>query len=786
MLRRTLHLLLFVLVSVVAAAQAGLTGYEYWLDSDYGTRQTGTGSSEDISLSISLSDLSPGIHYLNFRGRNSDNEWSSIYRYLFYISTKEGGDMTRYESWLDNDYAHRTQASHAEEVISQTVNINGLEAGIHYYNVRSQNALGEWSSIYRYLFFISTKEGGDMTRYESWLDNDYAHRTQASHADELISQAVDISGLEAGVHYYNVRSQNALGEWSSIYRYLFLVPEQSDLKLQAIEYWLDDDTAHATRVVTNEEIVELNIAINQLSPGVHYLNYRLQDSTGAWGFENGMEFNIEELETVATPFISHEGNRIVISTSTPQATIYYTLDGTEPDSSSLVYDGSFEVTRNCTIKAIAMRENYYPSEIDSLLVDWFKVESIRFEQNGEYLTMTTPTPEATIFYSMTYTESQVTQTPTEPVRNGYVLHMPYSCTVYAYAIKDGYENSDTVHFVYTEPIAEYAYDGYTLRVSGEGRVSPVLSKLGNEASETLCAIIWDVNTPLTEELLQGITNPNLLIYVTDASLASAYRDNVIVNGQAKYIKLKDTGSGNCNFYCPQTFTAEMVSYTREFSQKTQVGVSRGWETLALPFTVQAITHEMNATLKPFGAEGNGKPFWLRRLGSSGLTQATRIEANVPYIISMPNNSEAYPAEYNQAGKVAFSAENVTIPVTEPVILAMEDSTIIMVPVFQRVSRSSDVWAINIGEMRGQYLEGSVFERDYRDVRPFEAYIVHKSNSPASHFIPIMDIGGTTGIDVIENDTQRIENWYLLDGRKVQEQPKKKGVYISGKRKVIVR
>ena len=89
-------------------------------------------------------------------------------------------------------------------------------------------------------------------------------------------------------------------------------------------------------------------------------------------------------------------------------------------------------------------------------------------------------------------------------------------------------------------------------------------------------------------------------------------------------------------------------------------------------------------------------------------------------------------------------------------------------------------------MRGQYLEGSVFERDYRDVRPFEAYIVHKSNSPAPHFLPIMDIGGTTGIDAVEGNAQRIENWYLLDGRKVREQPKRKGVYISGKRKVVVR
>ena len=291
---------------------------------------------------------------------------------------------------------------------------------------------------------------------------------------------------------------------------------------------------------------------------------------------------------------------------------------------------------------------------------------------------------------------------------------------------------------------------------------------------------------IPDSIYAQIDNPNLQVYVNDASLAPSNVTNVVVAGLAKNIVLTDTKEGNNNFYCPQAFTAEMVNYTREFSQKTQIRVSRGWESIALPFTIQNITHEKNATLKPFGAEGNGKPFWLRQLGNNGLMRATKIEANVPYLISMPNNNEAYPAEYNQAGKVTFSAENVTIPTTIPVTLSLADSTLSMVPSFQRIGMSADIWAINVGEVRRAYYEGSVFERNYREVHPFEAYTVHKSNVPAPRFIAIMDIGGTTGIETIESDMLNIENWYSLDGRKLQKQPKQKGVYISGKRKVVVK
>ena len=295
------------------------------------------------------------------------------------------------------------------------------------------------------------------------------------------------------------------------------------------------------------------------------------------------------------------------------------------------------------------------------------------------------------------------------------------------------------------------------------------------------------NAAIPEGEYAKINNPNLLVYVNDASLAPSNITNVVINGFAKNIVLVDAKEGNNNFFAPEAFKAEMVNYTREFRQETTVGVSRGWESIALPFNVQTITHEKWGAIAPFNNNQSSKHFWLRQLGENGLFSATKIEANVPYVISMPNDAATYPEEFLLAGKVTFSAENVTIPATEPVILALADSTIKMVPTFLRVDRSPDVWAINVGVVRGQYYEGSVFEREYREVRPFESYTVHRGNSPAPRFVPINDImNGTTGIENIETGNLDTERYYDLNGRKLQGKPKTKGVYITNGRKIVIK
>ena len=311
---------------------------------------------------------------------------------------------------------------------------------------------------------------------------------------------------------------------------------------------------------------------------------------------------------------------------------------------------------------------------------------------------------------------------------------------------------------------------------------------GAFADSELAAIVWHPAVALKDEDVAAIGNPNLLLYVNDAALAPQGVQNVVVGDFAKTIVLTDVSEGNGDFYCPREFKAEMITYSHEYRQQTEVGVARGWESIALPFTVQTIVHETNGEIAPFGSGASNKHFWLRRLGANGLVGAQQIEANVPYIISMPN-SDAYSAEFNQAGRVTFSSQNVTVPVTELVPTAYNDSSIVMMPAMQRQDKSSSVWAINVGESRDKYFEGSVFERDYRVVRPFEAYTVHRGDGAAPRFVPIVDMadGGVTGIEDLTPSLSKGEGtWYDLSGRKLQQRPTQKGVYILDGRKTVVK
>ena len=304
----------------------------------------------------------------------------------------------------------------------------------------------------------------------------------------------------------------------------------------------------------------------------------------------------------------------------------------------------------------------------------------------------------------------------------------------------------------------------------------------------LAAIVaGNINIPAEE--YEKVGNPNLLVYVNEPSLAPEGIQNVVINGVAQEIILTDVTSGNNNWYCPQEFIAEKISYARNFKQQTQVGISRGWESIALPFNVQTITHETQGQIIPFGAQGNGKRFWLRGYSENGLYSAPAIQANNPYIISMPNNTVVYYNEYNLNGRVTFAASNTVVPATPTAAnMTITRGNISMAANYVLTEQSDLVYAINVGQPRDHYAEGSVFARGLRDVRPFEAYTIHTDvNGSRPNYIRIapQDRNNSTGIETIKSDTAE-GFWYSLDGRKMYSEPKSKGVYIQNGKKIIVR
>lgn len=59
---------------------------------------------------------------------------------------------------------------------------------------------------------------------------------------------------------------------------------------------------------------------------------------------------------VATPVIALTGNSVTITCATTGATIFYTLDGSTPTSSSSQYSSAFTLESSCTIKAMAIKD----------------------------------------------------------------------------------------------------------------------------------------------------------------------------------------------------------------------------------------------------------------------------------------------------------------------------------------------------------------------------------------------------------------------------------------------
>jgi hypothetical protein len=75
--------------------------------------------------------------------------------------------------------------------------------------------------------------------------------------------------------------------------------------------------------------------------------------------------------TAATPGISPNGGSltgaqtVALSCATPGSTMYYTLDGSTPTTSSTLYAGPFAVGVSLTVKAIAVAGGYQPSAVAS-------------------------------------------------------------------------------------------------------------------------------------------------------------------------------------------------------------------------------------------------------------------------------------------------------------------------------------------------------------------------------------------------------------------------------------
>ena len=187
------------------------------------------------------------------------------------------------------------------------------------------------------------------------------------------------------------------------------------------------------------------------------------------------------------------------------------------------------------------------------------------------------------------------------------------------------------------------------------------------------SIVWKSNAKMPNTAFQNLNYKlkNMLLYVNHDSIAPhEFSNKVLMKADGDSMKISKLVLHEASeFYCPIQFQADSVFFTHKFTMKTPLAKDKtahgqGWETMVLPFDVEKISYKKNNTeynLLPFDTyksshKNDDRPFWLYEWDkdAKAFKSATKMEANKPYLISMPNNSE-YAQDYNIEGDVTFSA-----------------------------------------------------------------------------------------------------------------------------------
>ena len=303
--------------------------------------------------------------------------------------------------------------------------------------------------------------------------------------------------------------------------------------------------------------------------------------------------------TVATPTFARTENVVTISTTTAEATIYYTTDSTDPTTESTIYTEGITADRNMTIKAFAVRDNWFSSAMAEYTVDGFQCEQPVFSWNGDQLTMTTATEGATISYSMVETSEAGSGTPNLQTYTGPIT-VTSNVIIVAVATMEGYNDSEETTLVYPytawKEMMDAAEEGQSIvdnyfgnaHVSGDQIIA--LRNLINSATSMYFERTADeeaINAK-TAELQAAIAEIQALLAIKDAyavlseNTLTFYYDNQM--GERGGMSVGPFSSPDDRAWNEQSRSITTVAFDESFADYTTLTSTAHWFNLCVNLT----------------------------------------------------------------------------------------------------------------------------------------------------------------------------------------------------------
>lgn len=774
-MRRITYILSLLLLSTWAKGQ-NLVGYEYWFDTDYPSKVYTAHTQEQVSFEADVSTFSQGLHYITFRAKDSEGNWSPpLTQYFYRTSTSNGADnaLSNYEYWIDKDVANKKTAESTSGTIMLDLDVTTLTQGLHYLNFRAKDKLGKWSNpLTQYFVCPSEKMAkGKISNYAYWLNDDLntLQTGSVTPAEVLqwngflldIPEAVIPETMPENIQLVSTSKENGTATFSwtgDVQLNLQFKDEAERWSVASI-----DTFAHTSKQTMDAKPLALNRGNSFPKPAGRTLE--------------AISIDVSKEDSVYWK----ADQPCILSVFNPKHELVYTLSGNDILTGKKVKTEE-KGTYYALLHDATHDETYNKEEITIVCIGQNTSDTIHVEPAGT-LPELVGDKEAIINLTLT---GYLNGTDIKFIRS--LANLQRLDISGARIVKGGdkyYENyltADDVtgdYMFYNLPnLTRLVLSNHTTEIAAaalnsctgltEIEVPSSVKSVGKSVfggCSQLLLIEWNAQASIAAESFDTPSKMGNLLLFAQEGTEYTYEGNVIIDGMAEKITLVH-GKG---FRPLQPFKAKDITYKRNFSMRSGNRTdAAGWEAIALPFDVQTFSNETKGELAPFnsGKEGT-KPFWLAQMTTNGFQHTTAMKANTPYIISMPN-SDSYESEFNISGEVYFHAEaaegiEVKTAATKELI-RMEGSDRTMVPAYETIFRHDTVYAINTAAHEN-IAPGGAFVRNLRNVQPFEAYLTSKvATANAPRLYSIGSIGGDiTGLEKLPSDAPDETEVYVRHG-----------------------
>lgn len=300
----------------VAQTVSTIERIEYFIDTDPGHGQATAvtftpGSTVDQAFTVDISGLTPGIHFLNVRTRDSNFSWSLNYVSLFFVIANDNANIRGIEYFFDNDpgfgngtFRSVTPGGSIDETF--VINTSALDAGLHILNVRTVDESHTWSLTHSQVFFNVANENANLVALEYFIDSDPgmgagAVETFTPNVSINMPVDIDLTAVSPGLHTLFIRVKDASGTWSLVTPHTFYTISSASSLISDIEYFIDNDPGegNGTSVtLTSASQIDQSflVDLNAVDPGGHQLHIRAKDEQGIWSLVSTTPFAVIEAQ----------------------------------------------------------------------------------------------------------------------------------------------------------------------------------------------------------------------------------------------------------------------------------------------------------------------------------------------------------------------------------------------------------------------------------------------------------------------------------------------------------